>query len=119
MIEDKIRYWAARHSVAEKLAENKPFTTRVQLRNALVAYMEPLLPTRFNSDKQATVTLAEKLAFVPLVKSGWGPSEDEIEAVAKDMVDCYLAHAQAFAQKGFQEPAQAALNSLSDFEFSV
>lgn len=119
MKNEKTHFVADYHTVPANLVKEKSFKVRAKLRKALASYLEPLLPTHFNSESQATGLLAQQLAFLPIVKSGWGPSEIDIQTVAKDMVDCYLAHLEGFAQEEFPAPAQAAFEALRDFGFSV
>lgn len=116
---EKARFDARYHTIAEKLINEKPFKVRAQLRKALVSCMAPLQTNHFKGDAHVTGLLAQQLAFLPTVKSGWGPMDDDIANVAKNMVDCYQAHLEAFTVAEFPAPAQAALEALKDFDFSV
>lgn len=119
MPNEKIRFDARWHTVPEQLVEEIPFTVRANLRRALVAYMAPMLPEQFSGDVQAAGILAQELAFLPSVGRGWGPLPQQIETTAKNLVDGYLAHRDAFAQEGFPQPAQAALAALRDYDFAL
>lgn len=102
---------------AETLAKEKPFTVRVSLLSALAAGLEPYQPTRVG--RRAAEVLAQRLAFVPEVKSGWGPYPEEVQKVAKNLVDCYMAHLDAFTSAGFPAPDEAALDAVKEFHFAV
>ena len=119
MKNEKTRFAADYHAVPEKLVTLKPFKVRAKLRLALVSYLEQLLPAHFDGDAQAAALLAQQLTFLVTITSGWGPTDSEIQKVAKALVDGYLAHRNALAEAGFPAPAEAALESLTDFEFAL
>lgn len=102
---------------AETLAKQEPFTVRVSLLSALVAALAPYQPTRLGI--RAAEMLAQRLAFVPEVKSGWGPYPEEVQKVAKNLVDCYMAHLDAFTSAGFPAPDEAALEAVKGFDFAL
>lgn len=118
MNRDKIPYNEDYHGDPEKLAREKHFQTRLKLRAAIFARFEPSLSSRFDDDK-APQLAAQILAFIPAVKSGWGPMQSDIESVAKDLADGYLAHRDAFAKESFPDPHLAAIEALKAFDFSV
>lgn len=106
-------------TMSEQVAKSKPFAVRAVLRRALVAYLAPLLATHFDGDESATALLAQQLALVPSIRKNWGPSQREVTAAAKRLVDSYLARRFAFAREEFPAPAQAALESLKDLQLEV
>lgn len=119
MKNDKPKFSAAYHAVPAKLVTTKGFEVRVKLRVALVSYLTSREQSRFVGDATAAGLLAQELAFLVTVKSGWGPTQNEVEGCAKNLVDGYLAHADALAAAGFPAPERAALASLKDFEFGL
>lgn len=124
MKNEKTRFAADYHAVPVKLVTLKPFKVRAKLRLALVAYLDQQMGAHFDrhpllSAGAGVGLLAQQLTFLVTIKSGWGPTDTEIEKVAKDLVDGYLAHLRALTDEGFQAPAEAALESLKDFEFAL
>lgn len=117
MTSEKAWFDRARHTDPDKLSTSTPFTVRLALRNALLAHLTSLL--YFHDDVPGAELVAEQLAFLPELKSGWGPDESEIQQAATDLADCYVAHRQLFTREGFQDPALAAVEALKAFDFAV
>lgn len=107
------------HHTAEKLANEKSFKARAKLRHALGSQLELTRPAWCADNCEAAGLLAQRLAFVPVVKSGWGPYPHEIQAVAENLVECYMRHVEAFTCAGFASPNEAALEAMKDFDFAV
>jgi hypothetical protein len=107
------------HHTAERLAKDRSFVARAKLREALGSHLELARPAWVADNAQAAGLLAQQLAFVPLVKSGWGPYPHEIQVVAENLVECYMRHVEAFTCAGFMAPSQAALEALKGFDFAV
>jgi hypothetical protein len=116
MQDNKTRFAADHHTFPDKLATLKPFQTRAKLRIALAAYIET---AGFGGDAHEAALLAQQLAFVPSITRGWGPAASDLARTAKNLVDCYGAHVAAFNEEGFPAPAEAALEAMKDFAFSL
>jgi hypothetical protein len=116
MHDNKTRFAADYHTSPDKLATLKPFQTRAKLRIALAAYLET---AGFSGDAHEAAVLAQQLAFMPSISRGWGPTASDLAQTAKNLVDCYSAHVAAFNEEGFPAPAEAALEALKDFAFSL
>jgi hypothetical protein len=116
---EKTRFSLAFHAVPAKLVTTKGFQVRTKLRVAVVSYLASLEQSQLVGDAAAAGLLAQELTFLVTIKSGWGPTATEIDSCAKNLVDGYLAHADALAAAGFPAPTKAALESLKDFEFGL
>lgn len=119
MINDKIAFNSDKHTNPEKLVIEKNFKVRVVVYNALVCYMTDMLDSCFDNDFSSMKILAQQLALVPVIKSGWKPTDQEVATISKNMVDCYFAHFTAFTKNYFPEPKQAAFDMLKKFDFAV
>jgi len=117
MSDTRTPFHADLHTTPESIRQDRKFKTRTRWYAALAAYLTPLASTHFDGDVRRAECLAQQLAFVPEIQRGWGHSEAGMARAAEGLVNCYLAHLQAFTEASFPAPEQAALEALKDFIF--
>lgn len=119
MRNDKTPFQMEYHCKAENVARSQNLRTRIRLYKALIE-LEPFKPhvvmTAAGDEKKE---LAQKLAFIPELKSGWGPGNSDIIAAAEKLAGGYLAHLEVFTSEGFPNPSLAALEALKDYDFEI